>query len=124
MAVFPPDFGWMIFPFVLFGLSALSRLYRSRKTEGEPPAPTARIDERVPGEAAIYRLAQDHGGRLTVSELVVGFGISGAQAEATMQTLTDGARVRMEVSDTGVVWYEFTEILSRFESEKEKQNGD
>jgi len=30
----------------------------------------------------------------------------------------------MEVSDTGVVWYEFTEILSRFESEKEKQNGD
>ena len=124
MAVYPPAFGWMICPFVLFGLSALSREYRSRKTGGDASTPTVQLDDPLPSEAAIYRLAHDHGGRLTVSELVVGFGISGAQAEQVMQSLTDGARVRMEVSGTGVVWYEFPEILSRFESEKEKKNGD
>lgn len=62
-------------------------------------------------EAQVFRLAGRLGGRLTVSDVVVETGMPAARAEETLQRLTDGVRVRMEVSDTGIVVYEFAELM-------------
>lgn len=61
-------------------------------------------------EAAVYRIAKELGGYVTVSDVVVRLGISPADAEQLLQSMTDGLRVQMEVSDSGLVTYEFPEL--------------
>ena len=38
------------------------------------------------------------------------------EAEEAINSMVDGTHVRMEVEDTGLVVYEFPEIISRFEN--------
>ncbi len=69
-------------------------------------------------ESAVYRLAQNNGGRLTVSDLVIDSGLPPSKAEKLLQSLTDGQRVRMEVTNTGTIVYEFPELIA-----DERENG-
>ncbi len=64
----------------------------------------------ISSETRLYRLAKQHRGRLTVSEVVINLGISVEQAERILQSMTDGLRVRMEVTDSGAVVYDFPEL--------------
>jgi len=63
----------------------------------------------------IFRLANKMHGKLTVSDIVINTGIGIKEAEETMNKMTDGMRVRMEVDDRGIVIYEFPEIIVRYE---------
>ena len=67
-------------------------------------------------DSRVFRLAYRNGGRVTVSQVVMETGMSLEQTEAYMDQLCDGVRVRMEVSDGGLVTYEFPELTGRFGS--------
>ena len=68
-------------------------------------------------EARIFRAAYKRKGRLTVSDIVLETNLSLKEAEEVINHMVDGMRVRMEVNDTGMVIYEFPEIIARFEEE-------
>ncbi len=61
-------------------------------------------------DSRVFRLAYRNGGRVTVSQVVMETGMSLEQTEAYLDQLCDGVRVRMEVSDGGLVTYEFPEL--------------
>lgn len=67
-------------------------------------------------DSRVFRLAYRNGGRVTVSQVVMETGMSLEQTEAYLDHLCDGVRVRMEVSEGGLVTYEFPELIDRFGS--------
>jgi len=66
-------------------------------------------------EAKIFRIAYRRKGRITVSDVVIEVGIAIKEAEELLNGMVDGMRVRMEVDPSGMVIYEFPEIIARFE---------
>jgi hypothetical protein len=68
-------------------------------------------------ESRIFRAAFKHRGRLTVSDIVLETDLGIREAEEVINGMVDGTHVRMEVQDSGLVVYEFPEIISRFENE-------
>ena len=102
---------WWIVPIValVIGVPLVRRLVGHRDDDRltEQDQPT------MPGSAAdatIYRLAKRLKGRLTVSDVVIESGMGSTDAEKLLQAMTDGWRVRMEVSPDGMVVYEFVEL--------------
>ena len=67
-------------------------------------------------EGRIFRAAYRHEGRLTVSDIVLETDLGIKAAEEVINGMVDGTHVRMEVEDSGLVVYEFPEIISRFEN--------
>lgn len=63
----------------------------------------------------IFKLAYKQKGRITVSDIIAETGLRGDEAEEVIQGMVDNSRVRMEILASGVVVYEFPEIMSRFE---------
>lgn len=63
----------------------------------------------------IFKLAYKQKGRITVSDIIAETGLAGDEAESVIQGMVDNSRVRMEILESGVVVYEFPEIISRFE---------
>ena len=61
-------------------------------------------------EQSMLRLAQQHGGRLTVTEVASAMSWPMLRAEKVLSSLDDGFRVSSEVTDEGVIVYEFREI--------------
>lgn len=59
----------------------------------------------------IMRLASNSGGILTVTDVVMATELSIKQAEEMLNSMVDGYRVKMEVKDSGVIVYEFTELI-------------
>lgn len=68
-------------------------------------------------EGSIFRAAYKRKGRLTVSDIVLETDLSIREAEEAINRMVDGIHVRMEVEDSGMVIYEFPEIIARFENE-------
>jgi hypothetical protein len=68
-------------------------------------------------EGSIFRAAYKRKGRLTISDIVLETDLSMREAEEAINRMVDGLHVRMEVQDSGMVIYEFPEIISRFENE-------
>src|SRR6056297_1989757 len=64
-------------------------------------------------ETSVYRLASKLDGTITVSDVVTEMGIEPKRAEKMLETMADGVRVRMEVDDAGIVYYEFPELKPR-----------
>jgi hypothetical protein len=117
---FMPFFG--LLPFILVG-GAIYLYFRTRRhindsrSEKEygsdyPRGGSGRVTDRSgrPKASELYRLAHNHGGTLTVSDVVVELGVEPAEAEAALESITDGQRVQMEVSPEGRVTYRFVEI--------------
>ncbi len=61
-------------------------------------------------EADIFRLARKLGGRLTVSDVVIHLGYRPRDAEQMLEKMTDSIRVRMEVTENGMIVYDFFEV--------------
>jgi len=61
-------------------------------------------------ETEIYRMAARYGGKITVSDVVTKLGLEPEQAEQLLDSMADGLRVRMEVSEEGMVSYVFPEL--------------
>lgn len=68
-------------------------------------------------EARVFKLANRRKGRITVSDVVIETGLGVGEAEQLLQSMVDNVRVTMEVSDDGMVTYEFPEILRRYDEE-------
>lgn len=61
----------------------------------------------------VLRLAAERGGRLTVTDVAAALGWSLPRAQKILNSLDDGLHVDSEVTDEGVIVYEFREIVSR-----------
>jgi len=59
----------------------------------------------------VLRLADERGGRLTVTEVASAMGWPMRRAEKVLESLDDGLRVNSDVTDRGVIVYEFLEVL-------------
>lgn len=59
----------------------------------------------------VLRLAADRGGRLTVTEVAADLGWTLKRAERVLQSLDDGFRVSSEVTDQGIIVFEFRELM-------------
>lgn len=68
----------------------------------------------------ILRLASLKGGTLTVTEVAADLNLGLPAAEKILMSMDDGFRVRSEISNEGVIYYEFPELLHR----KELESGD
>ena len=123
--------------FVIMGISIAGRIFRSisgssDNTEKNPLISAVndqpdeftrrRIEQNraklSKTEVALFRLADKNKGRITLSDAVVETGLGIKEAEEILNDLVDGSHVRMEVTDSGSVIYEFPEIIAKYE-EKE-----
>lgn len=117
MHTFAIPFGylWLLIPFIAIGVGQLLLVRYRRKKRRTVRSPSYR--KGVVGnrelEPTIYRLALKLGGRLTVSDVVLETGMSVKESEETLNAIMDGIRVGMEITDTGVVVYEFSELIGR-----------
>ena len=64
-------------------------------------------------ETQIIKLAAAHAGVLTVTDAAMATGLGIQQVEKVLNNMVDGLRVTMRVEDTGVILYEFPEIVER-----------
>lgn len=69
-------------------------------------------------ETEIFRLAQQKGGRLSIPDIVAGTALSTIEADRIMREMTEKGYVNMQVTDSGVIIYEFYEIAHRNELEE------
>lgn len=106
----------LIIPVVIFfgvkfmrGLTELSNK-SLRKDESKTPKIGAQSFQNK-----IMKLAFNNGGILTVSDVVLATDLSIKQAEEMLNNMVDGYRVKMEVKDSGVIVYEFTELINKKE---------
>lgn len=66
-------------------------------------------------EARVFKLAYRLQGRITVSDVVVDTGLSVDEAERILERMVDNQRVRMEVNSSGLMIYEFPELIARLQ---------
>ena len=59
----------------------------------------------------VLRLAGERGGRLTVTQVATAFSWPLPRAEKVLNSLEDGLRVASDVTDEGVIVYEFRELM-------------
>ncbi len=64
-------------------------------------------------EKEIIRLAQQTGGRLSIPDIVAGTSMNTIEADAMMREMTTKGYVDMQVTEAGVIVYEFFEIVHR-----------
>jgi len=64
-------------------------------------------------ERQVLRLAGTRGGTLTVTEVAAELDLSMPAAEKVLIGMDDGFRVRSEITDEGVLLYEFPEVRAR-----------
>ena len=57
--------------------------------------------------------ATEQGGTLTVTEVAASLDLSLAAAEGVLDSMDDGLRVRSEVTNEGIIVYEFPELRHR-----------
>lgn len=61
----------------------------------------------------VLRLAEVRGGRLTVTEVAASMNLSLPAAEKILVAMDDDFRVRSDITDDGVIVYEFPEVVHR-----------
>ena len=64
-------------------------------------------------ERRVLQLASRRGGTLTVTEVAAGLDLSLPAAERILAVMDDGFRVRSDVTDEGILLYEFPEVRHR-----------
>lgn len=63
------------------------------------------------------QLARENEGVLTVTDVVLATSLSIKEAEVTLNDMVDGFRIKMDVADSGIVRYEFFELLKSHQSD-------
>jgi hypothetical protein len=98
--------GITILLLALFGGAKFFGKLRSTKNDRNTP-------EKVPSsvQQQIFKLAKQNDGKLTVTEVVLETGLSVRQSEEALNILVDGYRVRMDVDVSGMITYEFSELV-------------
>jgi len=107
---------WMViglseaaFPLILMSLVAgggAGMLLKSEKTQRESRREAIIQSLQLP----VLQLAGRKGGRLTVTDVATEMGWPMARAEKVLNSLDDGLRVMSDITDEGVIVYDFVEI--------------
>lgn len=103
-------FWLLLIPVTVFIAVVLFRAMTSYNRQREWSSPKIR---RAPLQDQIIKLAFRKGGLLTVTDVVAETGLSFKKAEKALNEMVDFSRVNMRVSDSGIVVYEFAEILHK-----------
>jgi hypothetical protein len=91
----------------IVGGTLLIRSNLQAKRKGIQQTQQALVAQR---EKEIIRLAQKTGGHLTIPDIVGGTSLNTTEAEEIMREMTTKGYVNMNVTDAGVIVYEFYEI--------------
>ncbi len=106
--------GAEVMPAVIGTLSAAGGVVLHRAANQSREERRARLLAAL--QSPVLKLASERDGRLTVTEVAASLGWSMPRAEKILHSLDDGWRVNSEVTDEGVIVYEFREILLGRES--------
>ena len=110
-------FGGFVLIFVIpaaifFGVKLarrLTALNSKRLSKNESKTPKIGVQSL---QSEIMVLALNNRGILTVTDVVIETGLSIKQAEEALNSMVDGYRVRMEARDSGIIVYEFPELIN------------
>jgi hypothetical protein len=109
-------FGIILISIVLIGIFFSIKFLRGRTSYNTPGLREEDLNTQDPGNNAIQRrilqLAQDNRGVLTVTDVVLATDLSTKRAEQMLNDMADGYRVKMNVKDSGIVFYEFIELVN------------
>lgn len=95
-------------PLVAAGLAAAGGLVAQRAAESDRERRRAALLTTL--QLPVLQLASRRGGTLTVTEVAAELGWPMRRAEKVLQSLDDGVRVSSEVTDEGLIVYEFREL--------------
>ena len=101
---------------IVFGIAPIAGgglMIRSRVKAKRQALRAKERDAYVRHEKEIIRLAQSHEGRISIPEIVAETSLSTDEADAVMREMTTKGYVDMQVTDSGVIVYEFYEIAHR-----------
>ena len=68
----------------------------------------------------VVRLAQQRGGRLTVTEAAAEVGFAIEEVEEILNHMADGGFVEVEITDSGMMVYRFPEVLHAHEKDRSR----
>ncbi|TVR85517.1 MAG: hypothetical protein EA428_15735 [Spirochaetaceae bacterium] len=118
----------MLFPFVV--VLIMMRLASSVVLQGDQGRSRSAYDARRAlfpeyydrlrsgdSQARVFQTARKLGGSLTVSDVVIELGIGIEQAEQLLSSMVDSSRVRVEVSEQGLLVYDFPEVRARLNAD-------
>jgi hypothetical protein len=88
-------------------------LIRSHMKRKQQALSAQKKDEYARREKEIIKLAQKKAGRLSIPDIVAETSLNSDEADRIMQELTTKGYVDMQVTDSGVIVYEFYEIAHR-----------
>ena len=109
----------LIIPAAIFFVIKLKRgLITLKKEDPEKSVSKGSNTDPESFHGKIMNLALDNKGVLTVTDVVMATGLSLKQAEEVLNNMVDEYRVKMEVKDSGIIVYEFIEIINRKEVKK------
>ena len=101
---------------IVFGIGPIAGgglMIRGRVKAKQQALHAKERDAYVRHEKEIIRLAQSRGGRISIPEIVAETSLSSDEADAVMRKMTTKGYVDMQVTDSGVIVYEFYEIVHR-----------
>lgn len=98
-------------PLIVAALVAGGGLILQRSAENKREERRAQLLTAL--QPAVLKLAAERNGRLTVTEVATRMGWTLPRAEKVLQSLDDGYRVTSDVTDEGMIVYEFLELRSR-----------
>ena len=101
---------WLLIPVALFLAMWLLRRVPSAGSRAERKRTSPR---KMPIQDQVIRLAYRQDGLLTVTDVVAETGLSFKKAEEALNAMVDHARVNMRIDESGIIVYEFTEILAK-----------
>lgn len=102
-------------PFIIAMFAAMAAVLLQRSANSDREARRAALVSSL--QMPVLKLASARGGRLTVSQVAAELGWTIRRAEKVLHSLDDGVRVDSEVTDEGVIVYEFRELRDPFESD-------
>lgn len=74
-------------------------------------------------QSLVFQTAHKLGGSLTVSDVVIELGIGIEEAERVLGAMVDNSRVRVDVSEHGLLVYDFPEVRARLEANRDTQHN-
>lgn len=95
-------------PLIFAGLAAAAGLLLHHRAESERERRRAALIASL--QLPVLQLAASRGGRLTVTEVAAQLGWTLPRAEKVLNSLDDGYRVSSDVTDEGLIIYEFREL--------------
>jgi len=95
-------------PLLLAALAAGGGLLLHHRAETEREKRRAALISSL--QLPVLKLASERGGRLTVTEVATQLGWTLPRAEKVLESLEDGYRVSSDVTDDGVIVYDFLEL--------------